>query len=109
MHPSELYRPRYFRLAPAYRRCAVYLLVGMVLVACLLHLVGAFVRRQPGFHGEAPGELIGGTFLVVLLVAPAILILRWKMRVDERGIARRRLWGWDLWPWEAFQDGSGRA
>ena len=32
-------------------------------------------------------------------------VLRWRLRVDDRGIWRRRLIGWDLWPWEAFEEG----
>jgi hypothetical protein len=32
-------------------------------------------------------------------------VLRWRLRVDDKGLWRRRLVGWDLWPWEAFEQG----
>ena len=36
----------------------------------------------------------------------AIAALRWRLRVDSSGIARRRFIGWDLWPWEHFKQGK---
>jgi hypothetical protein len=43
-------------------------------------------------------------FAVVMAVS-ASGPLHWLLRVDGAGIARRRYFVWDLWPWQAFQDG----
>jgi hypothetical protein len=32
----------------------------------------------------------------------------WRLRLDEVGLARRRLWGWDVWKWDDFESGSFR-
>jgi len=34
-----------------------------------------------------------------------VLPLRWALRVDAKGIARRRLISWDLWEWKDFASG----
>jgi hypothetical protein len=42
---------------------------------------------------------------VILLVAGALAILRWKVRIDDRGISRRWLYRWDHWPWDHIASG----
>ena len=41
----------------------------------------------------------------LLLAAAAAIPLRWRLRINEQGVARRRLLRWDLWPWEDFESG----
>jgi hypothetical protein len=41
-------------------------------------------------------------------VALLALTIRFRLRIDEHGIWRRRLIRWDLWPWEAFEQGRVR-
>jgi hypothetical protein len=36
------------------------------------------------------------------------LILRYRIRIDEKGVWRRRFVHWDLWPWDAFEAGKIR-
>jgi hypothetical protein len=47
--------------------------------------------------------LYGGAAAGLLAVA-----FRYRLRIDARGIWRRRLVHWDLWPWEAFEAGLVR-
>ena len=46
------------------------------------------------------GLLAGGA------VAIAVIYWRWRLRVDDTGIAFRRLWRWQFWPWDAFAGGE---
>jgi hypothetical protein len=43
--------------------------------------------------------------LVVSVAIGAIGVVRWRLKVDDRGIWRRRLLGWDFWPRKAFEEG----
>ena len=43
---------------------------------------------------------------LAILVLATVAIFRWRLRVDSSGIARRRLFGWDLWPWHLFEQGK---
>ncbi|HNT33373.1 MAG TPA: hypothetical protein PKH07_00050 [bacterium] len=43
-------------------------------------------------------------FLIASLVL-WIVILRWQIRADEKGIAVRKLLSWDWWRWEDFENG----
>jgi hypothetical protein len=48
-----------------------------------------------------------GIFLAGAAGVLAIVFL-YRIRIDERGVWRRRLVRWDLWPWEAFEGGHIR-
>jgi hypothetical protein len=89
-------RPRTFRMGPEYRRSAIYILVGLALIP----LVRWGLRDYLPARG--PNSQVLGLCLCSLLAFGPIGILRWRLRVDEAGIARRRFFRWDLWPWEAF-------
>jgi hypothetical protein len=92
---------RIVRIWSAYRRCLLYLAIGGWL--CLL--LAALVPRRPVDPvGVALGILIAG-----ILPSTAWLIATgYRVRIDEQGIARRRLGFWTLWPWEDFQQGHVR-
>jgi hypothetical protein len=91
-------RAQFFRLAPEYRRCAGYVLVGLLLAAVLEWWINQAVFNQ------AWRDL--GTLVILLPIAIwQLMVFRWRLRVDDSGISRRRLFGWDLWPWEAFETG----
>ncbi|HKB05783.1 MAG TPA: hypothetical protein VKD90_26540 [Gemmataceae bacterium] len=97
-HPLEL------RLAPEWRRCAVYVVVGFVLVAAVVvGLNQAEVNKTPWVNLAAGLAVLGVAVLV--LVA---LVFRYRIRIDQHGVWRRRLFRWDLWPWEAFEAGKIR-
>jgi hypothetical protein len=82
-----------------YRRSAVYVVIGMTLIA---------VARW-GFRDFLP--LVEGEPWRTLTLCPvpavaALVVLRWALRVDSSGLARRRLFRWDLWSWESFEQGK---
>src|SRR5207245_6119235 len=88
---------QFFRLAPEYRRCAAYVLVGLLLSAVLEWWINQAVFNQAWRHL--------GTLAILLPIAIwQLMVFRWRLRVDDSGIARRRLFAWDLWPWEAFEN-----
>jgi hypothetical protein len=91
--------PMVFSLMAEVRRSAVYVLVG----AGLIPLIRWWLHDLLPDRGVAP--LIFGMALVMSVAVGAFGVLRWRLKVDDQGIWRRRLIGWDLWPWEAFEEG----
>jgi hypothetical protein len=88
--------PRTFAMKSEFRRCAIYALAAMLLIP----LVGWWRRTlRPDDNSGAPWAPL--VICSVMALGP-IGILRWRLRVDESGISRRRLIGWDLWPWQTF-------
>jgi hypothetical protein len=86
-------------MRPELRRCAVYVLIALAglpfVVQCVNDLRPPDRRPDLRVVGVADGVLALG----------AISILRWRLRADERGIARRRLLLWHLYPWDEFATG----
>jgi hypothetical protein len=104
---SEAHGPgRVFRLAPEYRRCGAYLVLFCLLLAGLE--VGL---KLAGLTPLSWAQLVGNplTVMAVALLGIAVLTWRYALRVDDQGVWRRRLFGWDLWPWEAFATGAVRT
>ena len=81
------------------RRSAVYVLIGMILIPVIRWSLRDFF---PSAEGEPWRVLI----LCSLPAIVAIAALRWRLRVDSSGIARRRFIGWDLWSWDDFERGK---
>jgi hypothetical protein len=91
--------PQDFRLDPSLRRCSLYGLTAAPLVVAALVWAARYSSASSWDIVSAIGAVSA------LFVAIAAIAHRWRLRVDERGIARRRFFGWDLWPWEAFKAG----
>jgi hypothetical protein len=102
----QLSEPIYFRIAPELRRCAIYVMVGFPLIGAIFF---AFLLTF-GFYFDIAEELSLGPGWAVFLVPAVFMLLplRWRLRVDQHGIARRRLIGWDLWEWSSFASGRIR-
>jgi hypothetical protein len=88
-----------FRVAPNFRRTAALAFAGSLL--CLgtlwaLYRYGLVERRQ--LARDLP--MVG--LLILTGLACGGWLLRQRLRVDDKGIWRRRFVHWDLWPWEAF-------
>lgn len=99
-HALETHVPvREFRLAPQLRRCAAYWAAGWFLLTGLI--VALYLA------GDVPG-VRGPLYLSPMFFGPAVLAWRYRIRVDGRGVWRRRLFGWDLWAWDAFAAGTVR-
>jgi hypothetical protein len=97
---SDLRTAIHLRIAPELRRCAVYAVIGALLIAIVAVWATHFVEKRPAFNTAVECA-------VCLMLALAMLVpLRWALRIDHRGVARRLLIGWDLWTWSDF--GSGR-
>src|SRR5262245_15854224 len=52
-----------------------------------------------------------GTIIFLALCEAAVLALvvgafRYRIVIDEQGVWRRRFFRWDLWPWDAFEQGK---
>jgi len=95
-------QPLVVPLGPEYRRCAVYLLFAIALIAWNARWVNEL--RPP----EKQLDLRFGLGVLAALALGAVCILRWRLRVDGRGIARRRLVVWHLYLWEEFISGRVR-
>ena len=94
-----------FRLAPEYRRCGVYVAVGYLVVAAAV--VGSKlsgIDNRPWSSTIALLATFGAGSLFVVA-----LIFRYRLRIDHHGVWRRRFIRWDLWPWEAFEQGKVRC
>jgi hypothetical protein len=93
---------REFQVPADYRRCCGYLVIGG-----LLSLALAYYLPKPNAQPLDPAGVAAGIFLGG--IAPALLWLyatTYRLMLDERGLSRRRLWWWTLWPWEAFIAGK---
>jgi hypothetical protein len=98
------FRPLELRLASEYRRCAIYVVAGVAValgLAIWTKLAGLNPRSWEAFAVMAGMYLAGAAGVLAI-------VLRYRIRIDERGVWRRRLVRWDLWPWEAFEGGHIR-
>ena len=93
-----------FRLAPEYRRCAVYVAIGCALVVGLIAGFKLTGLEDIPWANVATAAAVCGAAAVGLLA----LALQYRLRIDPHGVWRRRFVRWDLWPWEAFEAGQVR-
>ncbi len=91
--------PRTFAMKAEYRRSAVYVLAAMLLIP----LIGWWLRDLMPARDPKPSWVLLGLWSVMAL--GPLGVLRWRMRVDEFGISRRWFVRWDLWSWQAFEEG----
>lgn len=91
--------PKYYRMLPELRRSAVYVMVSVPLLAIVFMCVEhAAPQKGPIDHAI--------TYAIFTLITLAMAFpLRWALRLDDRSIARRRLFRWDVWDWEDFATG----
>jgi hypothetical protein len=83
---------------PELRRCAIYVLLSLPVVLSVVWVQR--LNQNPSIVGVAVIGLFFG-----LPGLSMLLPLRWLLRVDGKGIARRRLLGWDSWEWSDFDSG----
>lgn len=89
-----------YKLAPEWRRCCCYVMVGAFVFAPLSTWSGLIV----GEH--SPAAVIGfSSSSALAAVAWCWVSLRWRLQVGENGLARRRLLRWDWWTWHDFESG----
>lgn len=100
--------PAIYRIAPQYRRSAIYLLVSIPIVTAVGIYSGIYATDM--LHQSLPEEarfsfVMPPALLVffLVLILPSML---WSLRMDDRGISRRRWWGWDLWSWDDLASGK---
>ncbi len=91
---------RYFYLRSEIRRCAMYVTSGCLLISVLFWFVA--VDR------EISERIFGCMVSLSIAIWMSQFFLLARVKVDRRGISRRVLLWWDLWPWEAFADGRIR-
>jgi len=92
-------RPIYFRIMRELRRSAYYVLAAAPLLAVTAFFVSRFARHD----GTTIAILTGGFFLLLCLTM--VVPLRWSVRIDDQGVARRLLWRWDIWTWADISSG----
>jgi hypothetical protein len=91
--------PIFFRLAPEYRRCGIILVFGYALLAA------ACIGSQLTGFGSGWDRVLRVILLFSPMLLGALFCYRLKLRIDDRGIWRRRFINWDLWSWESFSGG----
>lgn len=92
-----------YRIARNLQRCCWYTIFGAFALAAVYFWIARFVQNRGGPVDIS--VIFVGCALFALLAAAMVVPLRWKVRVDQRGISRRLLFGWDLWPWAALASG----
>ena len=100
---------REFHLSAELRRAILYWLVGAILIGLTALCVAAFggVQQQPNAAlSPLQGAILFGGVAVASAIVGTLLGFRYRIRIDSRGISRRRFWQWELWPWQAFQAGQ---
>jgi hypothetical protein len=103
MPASEQDCPRVIRMDPQLRRSAGYVAAAIVLFVPLMTAVWTITPPRADAN-PLVAAIVLGVFFGLLALLPAV-VFRWRLRIDQRGIARRRLFRFVLWPWEAFADG----
>jgi hypothetical protein len=93
---------REFRPAAIIRGLPIYVVLGVWWVPALELWVRGVPPGKQGWDDWLPAGLV---FLAVIGV-PALWLARWRLRADEHGLWRRRLFQWQLWPWDAFATGQ---
>jgi hypothetical protein len=98
------FRALELRLAPEYRRCALYVAIGYVVLSGLLvwFTVGE-INNVPWSNAIIVLSISGAVTLGLVAITT-----RYRIRIDEKGVWRRRFVHWDLWPWQAFEQGKVR-
>jgi hypothetical protein len=90
----------YLRIMPELRRSAYYVLASGVPLALVAYCVARFAQGR----SIASAACVSG--ILFLLCMTMIVPLRWALRIDDHGIARRLLFRWDLWMWADFSSGG---
>jgi hypothetical protein len=81
--------------------------VGIICLCLLVMGLGWYVQAEIRQLGFSEWIKFAGNFGLIALWMVQYLLVR--VRVDERGISRRILGWWELWPWEAFHAGEIQA
>lgn len=95
--PQSSPTPIDFPMKAEYRRAARWALGGMLLVTIVSGLVGPDLWQAIGCGAVCLG-----------LSVNCVFVDSWRLRVDAKGIARRRFRWWSYWNWEQFQGGHVR-
>jgi hypothetical protein len=98
--------PREFRARPKF---IVLVWVTLFLVTGLTAGMAVRLWQQQVLQLPAPFKSTVLLFPLVMLPLACdsiFLMHRWRLRVDQRGIARRFRWKWDLWTWQELRDGT---
>ena len=90
---------RIYRIAPEFRRSAIYAMVGFALLVPVAFWSAHVMQRRDPLNTA----FVCGSFGAIALAM--IVPLRWALQVGECGIARRWLFGWDFWSWGDFASG----
>lgn len=96
-----------YRIAPELRRCCWYCIVAAPMLAAVQgYFAQATGWRPRGFESHSAAEyiLLNCVFFAILAIVLALPLL-WRIRVDEHGVERRRIFARDRWSWDAFASG----
>jgi hypothetical protein len=103
--------PREFGLKPEFIRAAWLGFVAIILliVAAQMSISARnddfdFWRTAGGWADRADSILVG----LVPASVGMFMAHRWRLRLDVRGLHRRRFFGWQTWTWEEFREGHIR-
>ncbi len=88
-----------YRISSELQRCCWYVVLSTPALAAVLVWVGRFVQ------GRGAGGMDPRLVLWAALACAAASAFNWRLRLDECGIARRRLFRWDLWTWDDLASG----
>jgi len=95
---SATVKPRYLRMSRAYTRAAIYAFLASLVLAA----VAVWVNRMV----QAPLKQCWGVLMFPIVgMVPLLFVLRWRLRIDLRGVAVQRLIGWREWTWEDMLEG----
>lgn len=92
-----------YGIAPTLRRSCVWAMIGMAVLAAA---VVALEVWMPGATGPGGQSLVARLAPLGCIMVALALPFRWRVRVDEHGVARRRVLGWTQWTWAELESGS---
>lgn len=97
---------RQYAIAREIRRCCWYVIAAVpVLCALAAWQISGNDAIEPA---RRPFAIAFGCTIHILAGLVMAWPLSWRLRVDDQGLCRRRLWWCDLWPWHDIAAGHIR-
>lgn len=93
---------REYRMGSTLRRAPIWFAGGLSACGALVVFTGLRFSMDEADVAAIAILLTVCSLVTLTLIIPA---MRYRLRIDRRGIAVRWLWRWRIWPWEIFRSG----
>ncbi|MCC5848599.1 MAG: hypothetical protein JJU29_10925 [Verrucomicrobia bacterium] len=88
-----------FGLDPMYRRCLILAMSGMSAIPVVFYLVVRWLDLTDEVNTHP-------VWILMLFIIPLGFFRRYRIRLNEVGLSQNRLWGWQTFSWQDFEEGK---